>query len=464
MGNSTAQQFRRPFFTNTGSNNKVRDDESISQRIKKDKVLEEGKLKYYAEQAQLTAKVVVLGLESSGKSTMIEQLRIAYGEPYNEDELANALAVIHSNTLEGMKILIQQAKRLKISGRVEQQAELTHVEQLTLTPGQYLTTHTLRAIGKLWADPTIQLVWGTRQEYSINPAVAYFFDRCGQLATPGYLPSSEDILRSYRPTLGVSTKRCEVHGSMFELHDVGHLATNAPNTYAKSLTDAKAVLFVVDLTDICEVCSDGPKKEPKNKMLEAVDLFGRVCNHPHVRTAAIVLVFNKVDVFERLLGRVRLRDVPAFSDYRGPDRGVNDSIKYLLALFMREILPAPVLRGGRECSRVHHFVTNALDTETVMTTLLRVRDVVEDRTAAEESLVSITGLGLDFANGGDSSPLGPAGRGSDERRSLYDERRTSTSFAESGLMMSGEPMNLFRTPQSHEDLTGFSSLQSSSRK
>lgn len=187
--------------------NATTDNESNrSQRSVKDKVLEEN-LAYYAELEKEKVKILLLGSESCGKSTILEQLRLVYGDPYTEEELAIFLAVIHRNMLEGMKILIQQAKRLKISGRIECPRAMNSIESQSFNTGQYLPTHVLQSIGELWLDRTIQMTWSARQEYAINSTVSWFFDKCSQLATPGYLPDTADILHCYKPTNGVTSKR-----------------------------------------------------------------------------------------------------------------------------------------------------------------------------------------------------------------------------------------------------------------
>ena len=190
----------------TAAANDHDDDERNSKRSVKDKVLEEN-LAYYAELEKEKVKILLLGSENCGKSTILEQLRLVYGDPYTDEELAVFLAVIHRNMLDGMKILIQQAKRLKISGRIECPHAMASIENQSFSTGQYLPTHVLQSIGKLWADRTIQMTWSTRQEYVINPTVAWFFDKCGLLATPGYLPDAADILHCYKPTQGVTSKR-----------------------------------------------------------------------------------------------------------------------------------------------------------------------------------------------------------------------------------------------------------------
>jgi hypothetical protein len=124
------------------------DDERNSKRSVKDKVLEEN-LAYYAELEKEKVKILLLGSENCGKSTILEQLRLVYGDPYTDEELALFLAIIHRNMLDGMKILIQQAKRLKISGRVECTRAMNNIESQSFSSGQYLPSHIdRRAVGR----------------------------------------------------------------------------------------------------------------------------------------------------------------------------------------------------------------------------------------------------------------------------------------------------------------------------
>ena len=44
-------------------------------------------------------KVLVVGTTNTGKSTILKQLRILYGEPYTDEELGKFRRMVHSNTL-----------------------------------------------------------------------------------------------------------------------------------------------------------------------------------------------------------------------------------------------------------------------------------------------------------------------------------------------------------------------------
>ena len=64
--------------------------------------------------------------------------------------------------------------------------------------------------------------------------------------------------------------RCDIHGSTFEIYDMGYNRTTSSSRWQKWGTDTKAVLFVVDLTDYCDNVNDS--KNGKNKMVR-----GDVC-------------------------------------------------------------------------------------------------------------------------------------------------------------------------------------------
>lgn len=176
------------------------EDYYISKRLAGDEQLEEN-LRYYEELEKEKVKILLLGTTGCGKSTFLTQLRIIHGDVYTDEELVVFLSAIHLNLITAMKILLVQAKRLSISGKIISQKSLEMIDQYSGTTS-FLAVAILKAIEDLWADPIIKSVWNLRKEFSISNDSNFLLDKCGKIATPGYMPDCDDILHCYVSTTG----------------------------------------------------------------------------------------------------------------------------------------------------------------------------------------------------------------------------------------------------------------------
>jgi hypothetical protein len=131
----------------------------------------------------------------------LKQLRTLYGEPYSEEELILYLSTIHHNLLISIKILISQAKILKILSKIESQISVEIIENYSGNIS-FLTPEIMKSIQVLWSDPIIKTVWNLKFEFSINENIGFLFDKCDKFATPGYMPNMTDIFHCSLATTG----------------------------------------------------------------------------------------------------------------------------------------------------------------------------------------------------------------------------------------------------------------------
>jgi guanine nucleotide-binding protein G(i) subunit alpha len=57
-------------------------------------------------------------------------------------------------------------------------------------------------IESLWTDKGIRAVYERSAEFQLNDSAAYFFENVSRMASPDYIPSDQDILRSRAKTTG----------------------------------------------------------------------------------------------------------------------------------------------------------------------------------------------------------------------------------------------------------------------
>lgn len=85
-----------------------------------------------------------------------------------------------------------------------------------------------------------------------------------------------------------------------------------------------------------------------------------------------------MDLFERKLHRKRIKDVSAFSEYRGMDSSSADGVNYFLRKFVNQV-------NAIQLEKVHHFVANLLDTEISTQVIAKCKYAIESRNSSSYS-------------------------------------------------------------------------------
>jgi hypothetical protein len=130
-----------------------------------------------------------------------------------------------------------------------------------------------------------------------------------EMATDGYKPSTEDILKVRDPTRTIETLDFKYQKAPIRVIDVGGQRMERPKW---NLTgDITAVIFVCSLTEYNQVLREDVKQ---NRLKESLNLFDIACNRRYP-DKPIILFLNKVDLFKE-----KIRDVDlsvCFPQYKG---------------------------------------------------------------------------------------------------------------------------------------------------
>ncbi|KAK0847099.1 guanine nucleotide-binding protein subunit alpha, partial [Friedmanniomyces endolithicus] len=70
--------------------------------------------------------------------------------------------------------------------------------------GDVLPPEVGNAVKTLWADAGVQAALQRSREYQLNDSAKYYFDSVDRIATPTYVPSDQDVLRSRVKTTGIT--------------------------------------------------------------------------------------------------------------------------------------------------------------------------------------------------------------------------------------------------------------------
>ena len=77
------------------------------------------------------------------------------------------------------------------------------------------------AICGLWQDPGVRDAVCRSREFQLNDSAIYYFNLMDRMASAGYLPTDQDILRSCVKTTGITETTFKVGDLTYKLFDVG---------------------------------------------------------------------------------------------------------------------------------------------------------------------------------------------------------------------------------------------------
>ncbi|GAB4837948.1 Extra-large guanine nucleotide-binding protein 2 [Ancistrocladus abbreviatus] len=321
----------------------------------------------YPEQRALH-KLLLVGNDRSGTSTIFKQARTVYGVSFSKDERQNMKSIIQCNLYGYLTILLEGRERFEEESWVKMRGRRSagqpgpsgtnsedHEKNIysigprlkDLSDGlvNMMVSGNLDIIfpaaarkyaphvQQLWKDAAIQATYSRRNELDLPRAASYFLDRAIEITKEDCEPSDTDILFAEGITAanGITFMEfsfpgtAQVVGSdpadqqdplaryqLVRMHAKSSLGDNCK--WLEMFEDVGIVLFCVALTDYddYEVGSD---RIITNKMLGSKRLFQRIVAHPAFTEMNFLLVLNKFDLLEEKIEQVPLSQCEWFQDF-----------------------------------------------------------------------------------------------------------------------------------------------------
>mmetsp|Transcript_18543 Transcript_18543/g.37147 ORF Transcript_18543/g.37147 Transcript_18543/m.37147 type:complete len:349 (+) Transcript_18543:53-1099(+) len=322
------------------------------------------------EKMQGKLRLLLLGAGESGKSTIFKQMKILYGAGFSDADKSMYITAIHNNTISCMKAVCEQVKD---SDGVEAKAELKALEDVTET--QPLTEEIGAIIKALWADPGVQNAWDRRSQFQVIESNKKYFEKIDEISTFGYLPSDEDILLSRVRTTGIVEDSYEIEGSTFEIIDVGG-QRNERKKWIHCFEDVNAIIYVAALSEYDQTLSED---KHQNRMIEALTLFGEMCNSPWFESTDMILFLNKCDLFEEKIMKVPINSVPEFADFEITPYNYDEGVQFFLEEFMKK---------NYKDKDIFYHVTCATDSSNVRVVFDACKDIILKKNLEESGFMS----------------------------------------------------------------------------
>jgi len=293
-------------------------------------------------------KMLLLGAGESGKSTIFKQMKVINKDGYTEKEKKDYIGTVHSNVCQSMNAMVGAFEKLGVETGDLQPT----IEQYKAAAGdEKLSPDLGKLISFLWASEKMRELFKRRNEFQLNDSAEFYFSEVDRLSQPGYMPTTDDILRSRVRTTGIVQSDFKIKTMNFAMFDVGG-QRNERRKWIHCFDNVNAVVFVASLSEFDQVLYED---ETKNRLDEALELFAQIVNSKWFKDTSLILFLNKCDLFEKKLaeGKQMQDYVKAYS---GPNE-MKPASEYIKQEFMK--------RNRNPDKSIFAHVTTAINTSNV---------------------------------------------------------------------------------------------------
>ncbi|XP_007524874.1 guanine nucleotide-binding protein subunit alpha-11 [Erinaceus europaeus] len=324
--------------------------------------------------ARRELKLLLLGAGESGKSTFIKQMRIIHGAGYSEEDKRGFARLVHHNVLTAAQALVRAMDALRIPYEDSRsQAHALLIREVDVEKVAALEPRHVSAIKALWADPGVQECYDRRREYQLSDSAKYYLTDVDRIATAGYLPTQQDVLRVRVPTTGIIEYPFDLENIIFRMVDVGGQRSER-RKWIHCFENVTSIMFLVALSEYDQVLVES---DSENRMEESKALFRTIVTYPWFQSSSVILFLNKKDLLEDKVLYSHLVDY--FPEFDGPPRDAQAAREFILKMFVD-------LNPDSDKIIYSHF-TCATDTENIRFVFAAVKDTILQLNLKEYNLV-----------------------------------------------------------------------------
>ncbi|KAG2243385.1 hypothetical protein Bca52824_094777 [Brassica carinata] len=368
-------------------------------------------------------KLLLIGEEKCGATTIYKQARSLYKVPFPEDERERIKVIIQTNLYGYLAMVLEaheeemnntgdesSAKTVStISPRLKHFSDwlLKEKEEGNLKIFPASSRENAQTVAELWRVPAVQATYKRLRDTLPRNAV-YFLGRILEISRAEYNPSEMDILQaegissieglscvefSFPSTAQEDSLEIDYQHDPEMKYQLIRLKPRCLRENWKLLEmfeDADLVIFCVSLTDYGEYIEDADGVLV-NKMIANKQLFESMVNHPILAGKRFLLILTKFDLLEEKIEEVPLRTCEWFEDFnplisqnqtsRHNPPMAQRAFHYIGYQFKRlyDSLVEPFsMRGGGRSFRPKLFVSQvSLESDTVDNALRYAREILK---------------------------------------------------------------------------------------
>lgn len=361
---------------------------------------------------QRELKVLLLGAGESGKSTVLQQLKILRKNGFTEAELYSYVPIIYGNIIEIGKSLIEARKKFNLpldnnltkeeidelisfrfdtnvtknlnddSSQLNNNGKITNIDEniqnmeITLANSN-LPQNFYTILTKLWTSKETQnLIKSTKSSsFYLMDSTPYFMDSKNLkriFHSENYKPNLQDILRSRQKTSGIFDTYFDMGSNLkFHIYDVGGQRSERKK-WIHCFDNVTLAIFCVSLSEYDQFLLED---KSQNRFQESLILFENIVNSRWFANSSIVLFLNKIDLFAEKLKIKPLENY--FPDYTGGS-DINKATKYILWRFVKL---------NRANLNIYPHITQATDTSNIKLVFAAIKETILENSLKETGVI-----------------------------------------------------------------------------
>lgn len=320
---------------------------------------------YYNDQF-LVGKVILVGPDLSGKTTLSKQMQIVYADGFPLKEKREYRIVILDNLLVAFNMAIEEMK--KRCFEYERTASIAHAHALQKIKGfefdDSIPRHFIVVMKELFADKGFQRVVGCGNQYGLYENFQYCMDNIDRLASTANVLSDQDVLRSRVRTTGMMNTVFGLPSLKLSVFDCG--GRSKRREWVHYFDDVQCIIFVAALSGYDETLFED---RTGNQMEEALRLFELMISLTWSKGSSIVLLLTKLDLFEKKLPHSPVRNY--IPEYAGSDVDSEGAKEFFIRTFLS--------LNHEESRSIHVRCVSATNTDHVREELRKIESLVSGK-------------------------------------------------------------------------------------
>jgi guanine nucleotide-binding protein G(i) subunit alpha len=160
-------------------------------------------------------------------------MKIIHQDGFTPDELLSYRPIIYNNILESAHALITamedfavepvaEPTRLSIPKVLDHYNHRLDLEEEEGRSGISIPSDVAHAVYQIWQDDTVQhFLENHSSDFYLMDSTAYFFSHVQRIGTPGYAPTTDDVVRARAKSIGITETRFKMKSLDLHVIDVG---------------------------------------------------------------------------------------------------------------------------------------------------------------------------------------------------------------------------------------------------
>uniref|UniRef100_A0A914D3J5 Uncharacterized protein n=1 Tax=Acrobeloides nanus TaxID=290746 RepID=A0A914D3J5_9BILA len=167
-------------------------------------------------------KLLLLGTDECGKSTILKQMKILHDNGFTEEEKSLQKCVVYKIVIDSMITILVGMKMLQIQFEdmsLEKEAKIVYefAQSRQLDTYERIYPELCDALKNLWNDEEVcTKAIELANEYQLPECASYFLNSVERITQPDYKPTEQDILLSHKQTTGIVEVKFRMKGKDFQ--------------------------------------------------------------------------------------------------------------------------------------------------------------------------------------------------------------------------------------------------------